>query len=306
MLADVAHEEHTHVVSFRQSEQPCSLAIGLEPCFIADHDRVLKPALLLCIAQEVLDGCRLGKSLVSQHPCRRRRWRDSEDSAPSFAQSALHFPERRRFSGSSHAPKTEYSISCTENRDNDLLLFLGEMRSWNKAEFSARQVFLVSLTYFTARCSSRKPCRVQHSESSWFSSESVRRTSPDSPCELLDLPFNLLTTLGEALANRIGYSFNLKAGNLPILPHQSDAIAELLNHARHLVLVHLARVADRADHLVFVKSIPFTGVVAGGVRDHKVRVELRVECSAGIMGKGRRADVTRDFRLTLKKGIPLA
>ena len=179
VLADVTHEEHAHVVLLRQSEQLRSLPIGLQSCFIADHDRVSQSAPLLRVAQEVLDGRRLGKPFTSQHSCRRRRRRDGKDGVPGFTQSALHFPQRRRFSGSCHTTKTEDPISCAENRGNGLLLFLGEMRSWNKAGVQ-RGAGVPWCHRRTSRPAvpARKPCRVQHSESNWFSGESVRRTSP--------------------------------------------------------------------------------------------------------------------------------
>ena len=47
-------------------------------------------------------------------------------------------------------------------------------------EFNAGQESFVASTYFTAHCSSSKPCSVQHSESSGFSA-GARRTSPASP-----------------------------------------------------------------------------------------------------------------------------
>ena len=121
--------------------------------------------------------------------------------------------------------------------------------------------------------------------------------------ESLDLALDFLAAFGKSLTERIGYSLDLKASDFAILSHQPDTIAQLLNGARHLVLVDFARVADGSDHLVFVESVPFPGVVAGGICDHKVRVQLWVEGAAGIVGKGRRADVTSDFRLPLEKGI---
>ena len=47
---------------------------------------------------------------VSQQSCCRRRWSDGDYRVPLFAQSALHFPERGRFSGSGDTAKTEDSI----------------------------------------------------------------------------------------------------------------------------------------------------------------------------------------------------
>ncbi len=116
-----------------ESKQLGALPVGLQSCFVADHDRVPQSAPFLRVAQEVLDRCRLGKPFASQHPCRRRRGSDGEDAVSRSAQSALYFPERRRFSGSCDTTKTKYSIARAENRGDRLPLFPGKMRGWHKA-----------------------------------------------------------------------------------------------------------------------------------------------------------------------------
>jgi len=148
MLTHVAHEKHAHVVLLCHPEERRSLAIGLQSCLIADHYRVLQPALLLRVAQEIFNGRRLAKPLVSQDPRRRCRGRDGEDGVTGFTQSALHFLECRGFPGSRDAAKAKYPILCAENCGNGLLLFLGEMRGWNKTGIQRRAGILGVVNVF--------------------------------------------------------------------------------------------------------------------------------------------------------------
>ena len=138
MLAHVAHQS-TRISCFsanRSNFAPWRL--DFSPASSQITTAFCNPPRFSRIAQEVLDGRRLVKSFISQHPCRRRRWSDGEDGVPGFTQSTFHFPQRRSFSGSRHATKTENSILYAENRGNGLLLFLGEVRRWNKTAVQRR------------------------------------------------------------------------------------------------------------------------------------------------------------------------
>ncbi len=100
------------------------------------------------------------------------------------------------------------------------------------------------------------------------------------PCfslELFNLAFDFLPAFRKAFAERIGHSVNLKAGDFPIFPHLPDGMTQLLNTAGHPVLIDLARIPDGSDYLVFIERIPFPCPVAGGIGDHKMGVQLRVE-----------------------------
>ena len=85
-----------------------------------------------------------------------------------------------------------------------------------------------------------------------------------------------------------------------------NPITQLLNGTSHLVLVDLTRIPDGSDDLVFIERIPVSGAIASRIRNHKVRVQLRIECAAGIMRKCRRADIAGQFGLALKGSILLA
>jgi hypothetical protein len=115
VLADIAHEEHAQVVLLRESEQLRPLPIGFESRFIADHNGVPQFTPLLRVAQEVLNRSCLGKPFTSQHSCCRCCGSDGEDSVARFTQSALHFSQRRRFSGSCDTAEAEDPIARAEN-----------------------------------------------------------------------------------------------------------------------------------------------------------------------------------------------
>ncbi|MGB7836821.1 MAG: hypothetical protein WBL40_01785 [Terrimicrobiaceae bacterium] len=152
-------------------------------------------------------------------------------------------------------------------------------------------------TYFTAHFSNSKPWRVQHSESNPFSAQGASCTTV--------LPTVCLPPFGKTLAERIGDPFDFKTGDFAVLPRLPDAVAQLPHSAGHLVLIDLARVADRPDHLVFTQRIPFSVPVAGGVGNHEVGVKLRIEGAARIVRERRSANVPGDFGSSLNRGVLL-
>ena len=116
---------------------------------------------------------------------------------------------------------------------------------------------------------------------------------PRSWKQLVDGRFDLGPAFGETQAEFFRDAFDLEAFDQPFrLADRLDLVAQVPAFPGQLVLVDLAAVADGFEDVVGLQGQPAVAAcIPGGIGDHEMGVQLRVELTGGVVAEGCRTDV---------------